>query len=203
MDFAAVLKPVSFARQPPGSLPSDIPTPLRLRHRPNRRIVALQECRGILSELPQPGEALHVIQTGRYDLTDLLDVLIERLGTITHLRIATLSFNQRNIERLRAWTEAGSVLRLTLLCSQFFAFHFGDLWDSVRALFPPPHALAAVRNHCKVITLDLKSGPLFTLEGSANLRTNSNQENFVLIHDAELTQWHADWIDSRVSEHQG
>jgi hypothetical protein len=46
-------------------------------------------------------------------------------------------------------------------------------------------------------------GRRLVLEGSANLRTNSNQEQFCLIRDAGLHDWHARWIDALVAKHEG
>jgi hypothetical protein len=49
----------------------------------------------------------------------------------------------------------------------------------------------------------MASGDKLTLEGSANLRTNSNREQFCLIHDPGLHDWHAAWIDSEVARNEG
>lgn len=39
-------------------------------------------------------------------------------------------------------------------------------------------------------------------EGSANLRTNSNREQFCLTNDAELHDWHSQWIDEQVAKYE-
>jgi hypothetical protein len=41
------------------------------------------------------------------------------------------------------------------------------------------------------------------LEGSANLRTNSNREQFCLLNHPGLHDWHATWIDETVTHGQG
>ena len=41
------------------------------------------------------------------------------------------------------------------------------------------------------------------LEGSANLRSNSNEEQFLLANDLGLYDWHAQWIDGKIRVHQG
>jgi hypothetical protein len=40
------------------------------------------------------------------------------------------------------------------------------------------------------------------LESSANLRTNSNQEQLTLVNDRPLCVWHGAWIDALVSRHE-
>jgi hypothetical protein len=86
--------------------------------------------------------------TGRYDLTDLIDALLNRLGAALHLRVATLSFNDRNLRRLTAWTNSRAVETLSLLASRFFTHHYPELWEQVlqalgRPTMPPPAATIA------------------------------------------------------------
>jgi len=47
-------------------------------------------------------------------------------------------------------------------------------------------------------------GSRLAIEGSANLCANgSSREQFALIHDAALHDWHAAWIDALVTQHEG
>jgi hypothetical protein len=200
MDFKAMMKPVRFGKPPA----DEVPTPLLRRQSASRRLAALHEAAEVLAVLPGPGEALHAIQTGRYDLADLVDVILTKLGTVRHLRIATLSFNGRNVERLKAWTgPGGAALQVSLLCSRFLTEHNPDLFLEARQVLSPPHRLAASRSHIKVITWELADGGKLALEGSANLRTNSNKEQFCIFNDAELHDWHSAWIDAEVTKHEG
>jgi hypothetical protein len=45
-------------------------------------------------------------------------------------------------------------------------------------------------------------GDRLILEGSANLRTNSNIEQFCLLNDVELARWHDAWINQLVDRGQ-
>jgi hypothetical protein len=200
MDWKAALRPVRFGGGAPAG---EVPAPLLRRPAGSRRLAVLREAADVLAVLPGPGEALHALQTGRYDLCDALDVILTRRGPAAHLRIATLSFNGRNVQRMKAWTEGGAAPRLTLLCAAFFRTHYPDLFEEVRGILRPPHRLAASRNHCKVVCFDMADGGKLALEGSANLRTNSNREQFALFHDAGLHDWHAAWIDEEVTKHEG
>jgi hypothetical protein len=94
--------------------------------------------------------------------------------------------------------------RLTLLCSAFFRDHNKELWEETLGEFRGRgQRCAAARTHAKVITLDLASGAKLALEGSANLRSNGNREQFALVHDAGLHDWHSAWIDDLVARHEG
>lgn len=164
------------------------------------RTAMLAEAADVLKTLPAPGETLHAIMTGRYDLMHLVACLVDRLGGCTEVRIATLSFNAKNLVEMLALLDSGAIGRLTLLASAFFRDHNKELWAECRDEFRDRgQRAAAARSHCKVVTLDGQ----FSLEGSANLRTNSNREQFALTLDPALHDWHAAWIDELVTRHEG
>jgi hypothetical protein len=164
----------------------------------------LAEASAVLSVLPEPGEALHALITGRYDLMHLLVVLLERIGPAKAVRIATLSYNGRNLSEMTRLLDDGKTATLTLLCSAFFRDHNKELWEETLEEFRARgQRAAAARTHAKVITMHLADGRKVALEGSANLRSNSNREQFALIHDASLHDWHAAWIDELVTQHEG
>jgi hypothetical protein len=198
--FANLPRP-SFARRagadecrPPGTVARGLA----------RRAAMLHEAQAVLTHLPGPGEALHALITGRYDLMHLLVCLLQRLGPARAVRIATLSFNGRNLAEMLGILDAPDPPRLTLLCSAFFRDHNRELWEETLGEFRERgQRCAAARTHAKVITLDLASGAKLALEGSANLRSNGNREQFALVHDAGLHDWHAAWIDDLVTRHEG
>lgn len=181
----------------------EVPAPL-LARAAARRTALLAEAAGVLSVLPAEGESLHALMTGRYDLMHLLAALVERLGAVEAARIATLAYSARNLAELLALLDGGKVKMLTLLCSAFFRDHNRNLWEQTLAEFRKRgQRAAAARSHCKVITLATAAGERYALEGSANLRTNSNREQFALFRDAGLHDWHAAWIDQLVTAHEG
>jgi hypothetical protein len=130
--------------------------------------------------------------------------LLDRLGNAPTLRIATLSYNGRNLAEMLRLLDEGKVGTLTLLCSAFFRDHNKELWEETLSEFRDrKQRVAAARSHAKVVTFHLASGARLALEGSANLRSNGNREQFALIHDGTLHDWHARWIDDLVTQHEG
>lgn len=201
------MRPVSFGvgSKKAADERDGIPKPMT-RAATNRRLAAIREASEVLGVLPAPGESLHAIMTGRYDLTDLLDAIFEKLGRVVEMRIATLSFNQHNVQQIQGWIagDAPTVGRLSVLCSLFFHDHNPETYAALREVLAVSeyNRLAASRNHCKVVTLHFASGDRLALEGSANLRTNSNREQFLLANDPELHDWHCAWIDEQVRKHE-
>ena len=198
--FANIPRP-SFARR----AGPDAKTPAGLVCRGmTRRAAMLHEAAAVLAVLPAPGEALHGLITGRYDLMHLLVCILDRMGPARAVRIATLSFNGRNLQEMFGLLDGANPPALTLLCSAFFRDHNRELWDeTIEGFRERKQRAAAARSHAKVVCLDLASGVKLALEGSANLRSNSNREQFALIRDDALHDWHARWIDDLVTQHEG
>jgi hypothetical protein len=192
---------ITFGRRP---AQADVVPETAIGKAVRRRTAMLAEAADVLQVLPAEGESLHAVMTGRYDLMHLLAVLIDRLGVIDQARIATLSYNARNLAEMIRLLGDGKVKTLTLLCSAFFRDHNKELWHATLAEFRGrSQRAAAARSHCKVICLQTAAGERWTMEGSANLRTNSNREQIALYRDAPLHDWHAAWIEAQVSAHEG
>jgi hypothetical protein len=168
-----------------------------------RRFAMLRRAEEAVAVLPGPGESVHCLMTGYYDLMHVIVRLNERLGPFPSLRIATLSYNARNLSEMLALLDGGRVGRLTLLCSSFFRDHNKGLWrqtlDGFRAR---GQRAAAARSHCKVVCIELGDGGRLVLEGSANLRTNRNREQLAIVRDDSLHGWHSAWIDEVVKAHE-
>ena len=154
----------------------------------------------LLPTLPEPGEAVHCLMTGRYDLTQVV-VATLALKPCRTLRIATLCFSRRNLTDLCGVLDSGRAAALTLVVSDFFKGHNADLHEAASADLSqrPGSRLVAARSHCKVVAFDYDDADGLVFEGSANLRTNKNREQLTAIRDRPLHDWHAGWIDAMVT----
>jgi hypothetical protein len=203
MNFAAIPRP-AFGRHAQHA--EEPKTSVFAAKAAARRALMFREAKELLSALPGPGEAVHAVMTGAYDLMLLLVALLDlHPAPCRRLRIATLCYNRRNAVELLGLLESGKVGGLTLLVSNFFRGHYAELDEWFRAELAdyPGSRTAAARSHCKVVGFDFADNAALVLEGSANLRTNGNREQLVLCHDRALHDWHAQWIDSLVSRDEG
>jgi hypothetical protein len=164
----------------------------------------LRESADILAHLPGPGESLHALMTGLYDFMTLVGhVITHRPASCAVLRIATLAFSSRNTHEIAQLLDTGAVAKVSLLCRDFFAKHNkAEFAEAVREFQARGQAIAAPRCHAKVTCLQFADGAKLVFEGSANLRTNGNIEQFALVNDPELHDWHAAWIDGKHREWQ-
>jgi hypothetical protein len=199
-------RPVRFGRRP--SVDEEdaegLPTPARIKVAA-RRAAGIAEAKSILEYLHGPGESLHALMTARLDMTDILNALLEKLGRCETARIATLGYNRRNFRAMLKWLDAGKIGSLALVASIFFRSHNGDLWQETLDEFRQRgHRAACCPSHCKVMALAFADGTRFAVDGSANLCSNgSAREQFTIVNDTSLHDWHARWIDDLVSRHEG
>jgi hypothetical protein len=200
VNFADVPRP-AFGRSAQ-HLPGQ-PRPHRSRPK-NRRMYQARLAAELLPRLPPPGETIHCLMTGRYDLTQVV-AAAAALKPVRHLRVASLCYSRNNAAELTALVRSGCVGRLTLLVSEFFRSHNKDLHESFAADLTafPGCRLAAARSHCKVVCFDYDDADGMVFEGSANLRTNRNREQLAVTRDRPLHDWHAAWIDDMVGSDGG
>ncbi len=199
------VRKLHFGKRPgEGDDGEGLPTPTRIKLAA-RRAAGIAEAKAVLEHLPGPGESLHAVCTARMDLTDVIGALIERLGRCDRMLIATLGYNEANLRTMLALLDAEAVGSLSLVASIFFRSHKGDLWAETLAEFRKRKQRAACcHSHAKVVTLAFAVGGKLSIEGSANLCGNgSGREQFALVNDAGLHDWHARWISELVDRHEG
>lgn len=159
----------------------------------------------LLPALPLPGETVHALMLGTFELCQVVTATAELTPALTHLRIATLCYSKRNVKALCALLETRPGLSLTLLVSVFFREHNKEGHElSVAELTAYPGVrVAAARTHCKVVCFDLGAGDGLVFEGSANLRGNRNREQLAATRSRDLHDFHAAWIDEMVRADDG
>src|SRR5262245_521254 len=170
-----------------------------------RRRAPLRAAADLLPPLPEPGESLHALLTGSFDFLLVLSCVIQaRPAPCDSLRLATLAFSRRNTAELCRLLDGQLVGHLTLLCSDFMARSNAAVYQGAVAELAEARkqTVASARCHAKVACLAFADGLRLAFEGSANLRTNKNVEQVTAINDPGLHDWHAEWIDARVREHE-
>jgi hypothetical protein len=204
MDRPAPLSFGAIPRPAFGSAAQHLPSapPRKVIRAERRYLRAARTAAELLPELPAPGEAVHALMLGTFDLCQVVAATARRLPDCRHLRIATLCYSKRNVAELCSLLEERkeSPLALTLLVSVFFREHNKELHEYAAGELSahPGVRVGAARSHCKVVCFDLGGSDALVFEGSANLRTNKNREQLTAFRDRELHDWHAGWIDELV-----
>ena len=170
---------------------------IRVQRRKFQRLRQAKLARQHLRQLPEPGEAVHLVVRGDYSFWSLVPAVLEicKPARIQELLIATLSFSDDNARDLVALLDAGQIGRVGMVVSCYFRDLSPHLFDPLAAeLHKRGHHIAGVRNHSKVTLMALSDGRRITMEGSANLRSCRNIEQFCISIDPELHAFHARWI---------
>lgn len=203
-NFELMKKPIRFgAAEDNEQEAGDAPAPFMDRAEQARRFAQLREASAVVEILPGPGETLHAIMTGRYDLADTIIAIIRKVGRCRNLKIATLGYHARNIEAIDVWMRSKLVGSCQILTSLFHRDHNRELFADTQAIFAeyPGSKVAAARAHCKVVLMDFGKTK-YVIEGSANLRTNSNWEQFQMCQSEPLYEWHAAWIGQEIEKYE-
>ncbi len=183
---------------PQAALPHDISFRREaVKHR-TRHLLQVANAAKHLRELPAAGESLHCVMRGNYNAWDLVPATLRLAApaTIAALHVATLGFNGRNAVELCELLDAGAVGSATFLCSHYFEKTTPDVFGYLAAeLARRDQRILAMRSHAKIILMRLSDGRHYTIEGSANLRSCRNIEQFCMTNDRGLMEFHRTWIE--------
>lgn len=146
-----------------------------------------------------PGERAHVVVPGTFVYGDLIEAFaVQHDALITDLWVMTLSLNMANIESLHNLRAGDYVRDMHLIVSDYwYANERGEhgLLQAVQDdLSCAEFQLSVTRSHGKVTLMQTAAGEYYVITGSANLRSTSTIENFVIENDRGLFEWHRDWL---------
>ncbi|MCE9552621.1 MAG: hypothetical protein K8T91_04485 [Planctomycetes bacterium] len=162
-----------------------------------RRVASARECMG--GRLPNERQAIHAVISGRHSLFDMLPAVLELAApaTIAELHIATLGFSKQNVAALCAMLDAGTIGRLVLICSHYFAGTSTTIHEYATqelATRQDKAVFLSIRNHAKLLLIRLTDGRAITIESSANLRSCKNIEIATVIGSPAVYEFHAGWM---------
>lgn len=156
-----------------------------------------------LGRIPDEGESLHMVISGRFALWDFVPAMLTLSGTtITAMHIATLGFSKRNIAKMCELHDAGRIGSIHLLCSHYFAGTSGAIYDFAVEQFATRSGckFLSVRTHAKMVLVAFADGRKIVIESSANLRSCKNIEQVSIFADGALYAFHRGWIEGLFME---
>lgn len=149
----------------------------------------------LIRPLPVPGETIHALMGGDFACWDLAPAILDLAGKpADELWIATLGFNAQNNWHLCRLMDEGRIANAHVLASDYFAKADAPTFNEARAALGRRGGhLTSTRNHAKVIALAI-GRDFYVVEGSANMRSCNNLEQFTLTNDRAVFQFHRRWI---------
>ena len=141
----------------------------------------------------EPGMRMFCLVSGNFIFGDVLEAMAERgIAEYRTMTIQTLSMSQENIDSLRNVIERCFELeRLRIVLSDYFYAHERKATGLVPYLYERLDVddildVAFASVHTKIVTFETVGGLKCVMDGSANLRSSRNIEQFRIECDAGL-----------------
>jgi hypothetical protein len=141
----------------------------------------------------EPGFRMFAFVSGNFVFGDVIEALVTTLGIqIKRMTIQTLSMSQENIDSLRNVIDNCFELEsLRLVVSDYFYSHERNANGLVPYIYERLDVddvldVAFAGVHTKITTIETINGLKIVMDGSANLRSSRNVEQFRIECDADL-----------------
>ena len=149
-------------------------------------------------------ERYFCIVDGTFIFGDFIEAFIKKYNIhVKKMTISTLSLSHENIDSLRNLIVGNYVEELNLIVSDHFYQH--EKHNLVKCIYEKldvldKFQLASAGNHCKIVSFETMNGRKFVMHGSANLRSNSNIEQFNFEESEDLYNFNVEIQDSIIDQ---
>ena len=154
----------------------------------------------------ETGGRANVIVAGTFIFGDFIEAyIVEHNIKIQKMTISTLSMSQENVDSLANLMLGGYVDKLNLIISYYFFSHERNLLiPYLRQTLDIDNRfqLAVAASHTKTCIFDTSGGKKIVMQGSANLRSSNNVEQFTIEDSAELHDWFDEYQDIIIKKYQ-
>ncbi|GHU69976.1 hypothetical protein FACS1894184_14800 [Clostridia bacterium] len=176
-----------------------IPTPRMIKRQERLRLEHINRyenaCQLLQNGMPAQGEAVHVISGGVFDYWDIIPWIINNYGAASELLASTWTMNRECVLSLLNLYDSGKIRSMGIVSGDYFKNRetavFATLYEGMQQRNQP---FACFNNHAKVLLIHIPDVCWFVAEGSANFNANPRLEQFQLMNDKELYNFHKQWI---------
>lgn len=152
-----------------------------------------------VSEPPQPGESIHAVSNGKYDFATWIPQIIDWMEAADSLWCSTWTLSRPNADDIFTLHDEGKITKgqLHFLTGLYFKRRDTATYNYLLdGLLQRGGRYKAFENHCKVLLLANARKKMFiTVEGSANLNANPRFEQYVIVNDRDLWEFHRGWME--------
>lgn len=179
---------------------------VKFLRRPTRRLqlraLRQEKLEEFLTELPQPGESLHIVSNGSFDYWNFVPITIRLLGRPVEFYGSTWTMNRSNVLQLLTLFDKRLVSSVTMFSGLYFKRREPAVYTTLASgLIDRGQRLLCFENHTKILLLG--SAPdWIVIEGSANFTANPRVEQNVVSNDAQLFDFHRTWMEEMLAKCQ-
>ena len=122
-------------------------------------------------------------------------------GDISELYITGSAINLKTARAIHDIVNSGKVGKMVFLISSLIMKTETEKINILKALAEnnKNFKLIFAWNHTKIITCKTKKGECYTIMGSGNMSNNARIEQYMIVHDDDLHEFHKNWIDNAES----
>ena len=171
------------------------------RKRAFKKCMRKEKAAEILTELPGPGETLHIVSNGKFDYWDFVPIICKLIGApVDQAFLSTWTLNRQCCKETMELLDAGTIKKLGFLTGLYFKQRESSVYAQlVTGLSARGQQFRALENHSKIALL--KSGETYiVMEGSANFTGNPRIEQNTITQCRELWEFHAGWFTEVLNE---
>lgn len=155
----------------------------------------------ILTELPPPGMAYHIISDGKFDYWTFVPIIIDLLGGKSQEGwFSTWTLNRMNCNELFELYDRGCLGSINFLTGLYFKRREAAVYAKLyTGIMDRNQRYKALENHAKIVLLT-NGTDFITMEGSANFTANPRIEQNTITNSQALYFFHRGWIDEILSK---
>jgi len=174
-------------------------TARQMRHHAKRRMQAEMKedrAREIVRELPEPGEAIHIVSDGKFDYWNFVPVMVDLLPRkTTDAYFSTWTLNRQTCVQLFELLDQGRIQTASMITDLYFKRREAAVYAKLlTGLAKRKMRLRSLENHAKV-TLLAADQDFIVMEGSANFTGNPRIEQNMITNSKELYEFHKGWME--------
>lgn len=154
----------------------------------------------------ESGMRADVIISGAFIFGDFIEAyLTTHMAKAIKMTISTLSMSRANVDSLKTLLDKGYVDELNLIISDYFYSH------EINNLIPYIYEnldiedrfqLAVAGVHTKTVHFITLGGKKIVMQGSANLRSSANIEQFIIEENPEVYDFYDEVLDKIIEEYK-
>lgn len=152
-----------------------------------------------VSDPPKAGESIHAVSNGKYDFATWIPQIIDWIERADSLWCSTWTLSRPNADDIFTLHDEGKITKgqLHFLTGLYFKRRDTATYNYLLdGLLQRGGRYKAFENHCKVLLIvNAQKNAFITVEGSANLNANPRFEQYVIVNDLKLWEFHRDWME--------
>jgi len=152
-----------------------------------------------VTEPPQAGESIHAVSNGKYDFATWIPQILDWIDRADCLWCSTWTLSRPNADDIFTLHDEGKIApgQIHFLTGLYFKRRDTATYNYLLdGLLKRGGRFKAFENHCKVLLLaNARKKTWITVEGSANLNANPRFEQYVIVNDRELFEFHRGWME--------